>query len=355
MAPLSIARARQLLISSCSVVSRARTSPCCSGKAPDAASEVPGSCSLGWGIPSALARPEVPRPSFSSFWKDRPFGQSLLGYCLKPGCGLVKAAGLHGDVGQLVLGGEAAEVSTLATDERSKVPEVKRVQNAGSAGPQRKTFIECKQSKRVGNFARVKSSEDKRSDACRACLAALRKRRLGRDLDHLQLTVEEAWKRAKICRICNERKEARDFPVDSRTKDGLSSRCRGCKARLDEKSPNRAAEDIPQRCRRCWKVKLACEFYPNRKARNGLDSLCKSCSTLQRAHYRNQCSSVYIQRQTKLCTGCGITKQTSEFSVCRSTIDNLKNVCKKCAVDFERQRVARRHKKRTLEASQPSP
>jgi hypothetical protein len=183
MAPLSIDRARRLLLSSCSVdISRARTFSCCSPKTPDTASEASGSCSSGWGIPSALARPEVPRPSFSSFWKDRPFGQSLLGHCLKPGCVLVKAAGLHGGAGQLARKEATAAGQKLAIDEISEVPEVKPAQNAESAGPQWKTCIICEHLKRVGDFERMKSSADNRSDACRACLAALRRRR--RELDH---------------------------------------------------------------------------------------------------------------------------------------------------------------------------
>jgi hypothetical protein len=364
MAPLNVACARRLLLSSCSVVSRARASPCCSAKAPDAAQEVPTFvgliegggkllggqtvCSLGLGIPSASARPDVTVPS-------RHFGQSLLGFCLKPGCGFVKAAGLHGGAGQLVQDGVAAAASKLATDNISKVPKVKPVQVAGNAGPQWKTCIICEHSKRVGDFERVKSSEDNRSDTCRACMAALRGRRLDRELDHLQLTVEEAWKRAKICQACNERKEARDFYRSSTRKDGLRSRCRGCMSRLDEKRRTWAAVDIPQRCKCCNEVKLACEFNRKKQARTGLQRFCKSCSTLERAHYRNQYKSVYVQRQTKLCTNCGITKQTSEFSVRRSTIDNLYCFCKECAADYEMQRIARRHEKRTIEASQPSP
>jgi hypothetical protein len=370
MAPLSNACARRLL-SSCSVLSRrARTFPCCSAKAPDAASEVPAIggiiegggkhlggqivCSLGWGIPSALAKPEEPRPSVSSFWKDRPFGQSLLGYCLKPGCGLVKAAGLRGDAGQLVQDGAATEVSNLAADEISKVPEVKPVQNAESAGPQWKTCIICEHSKRVGDFARVKSSKDNRTDACRACLAALRGRRSGRELDHLQLTAEEAWKRAKICQTCNELKELRDFHMDSRRKDGLSSLCRGCMGRFNEKRPTRIAVDIPQRCKCCKEVKLACEFYPHRTARNGLQSTCKGCSYLELVSYRNQCSSEYVQRQTKLCTRCGITKQRTEFIIDRASIDGLHSYCKECSHGNLKQWRARRQEKRTIEASQSS-
>jgi hypothetical protein len=141
-------------------------------------------------------------------------GQTLLVYHLQPGCDVVKAAGLHGGAGQLVRNGAAAAGPNLATDEILKKPEVKPLQNVGNAGPQWKTCIECKHSKRVGDFARVTSSKDKRSDACRACLAALRGRRSGRELDHLQLTVEEAWKRAKICKTCNEEKELRDASGD---------------------------------------------------------------------------------------------------------------------------------------------
>jgi hypothetical protein len=370
MAPLSSACARRNLLSLCSIASRARMSPFCSAKAPDAAPEGPAfagfigegakllggrTVSLGCGIPSALPRPEVPSSLLSSFWKNLPLGQTLLGYHRQPGCGVVKAAGLHGGAGQLDLQrGVAAEVSKLATDDISKVPEVKPVQNAGYAGPQWKTCIECEQSKRVGDFARVKSSEDKRSDACRACLAALRRRRLGRELDHLELTVEEAWKRAKICHWCNERKEARDFYMDSIMKDGLSSPrrdpCRGCQARLNEKKPTRAAVDIPQRCKCCKEVKLACEFYPNKKARNGLLSMCKGCFSLEVASYRKQYSSEYVQRQTKLCIGCGITKQTSEFRGERAHIDGLYCYCKECVLGKQRQWRAREQEKRSIKA-----
>jgi hypothetical protein len=191
----------------------------------------------------------------------------------------------------------------------------------------------------------VKSSADKQSDACRGCLAALWKRRSSRELDHLQLTVEEAWKRAKIWHWCNERKEARDFCRDSRSEDGLSSCCRGCEARLDEKKRTRAAVDIPQRCTCCNEVKLACEFYPYKYARNGLQSMCKSCSSLEGASYRKQYGSEHVQRQTKLCTGCGIAKQTSEFAVRRASIDGLNCFCKVCYGGYQKQWRARKEGK----------
>jgi hypothetical protein len=365
MAPLSNACARRLLLASCSVVSSARNSFFGSAKAPYAAPEEPAfvgvieegakpctkllggrTVSLGWGTPSALPRPEVP-----SFWKNRPLGQTLLGYHRQPGCGVVKAAGLHGGAGQLVQDGAAAAEQKLATDEISSEPEVKPVQNAGYAGPQWKTCIICKHSKRVGDFNRVTSSKNKRTDACRACLAALRGRRSGRELDHLQLTVEEAWKRAKICSTCNEQKEARNFYTDTRRKDGLSSLCRGCRGRLNERRPTRIAVDIPQRCKCCNEVKLACEFNLDRTARNGLHSMCKGCSYFEAERHRTQYSSEYVQRQTKLCTRCGITKQTSEFSLRRASIDGLYCFCKECNGEGWR---AWRNKKRTIEASQSS-
>jgi hypothetical protein len=356
MAPLSNACVRRLLLSSCSLVSSARSSLFCSAKAPYAAPEEPAcvglieggaklcakllegrTVSLGWEIPSALPRPEVPSSFFSSLWKNRP-----LGYHLQPGCGVVKAAGLHEGAGHLVRSGAAAAEQKLATDEILKEPEVKPVQNAGYAGPQSKTCIKCEHSKGEGDFETVKSSKDNRSDTCRACLAALRGRRSGRELNHLQLTLEEAWKKAKICQTCNERKEARDFYTESRRKDGLSSVCRGCKARRNEKRPTRIAVDIPQRCKCCKEVKLACEFYPDKKARNGIQQKCKGCSILEVARYRKQYSSEYVQRQTKLCTGCGITKQRSEFYVERASIDGLYCYCRECD-------QARKREKRTTE------
>jgi hypothetical protein len=113
----------------------------------------------------------------------------------------VIAAGLHGGAGHLVQNGAAATGQNLTTNESAKASGGKAVQNSRNAGPEKKTCIECKHSKRVGDFQRTTTSEDKLTDACRACLAALRGRRSSRKLDHLQLTVEEAWKRAKVCRV----------------------------------------------------------------------------------------------------------------------------------------------------------
>jgi hypothetical protein len=140
---------------------------------------------------------------------------------------------------------------------------------------------------------------------------------------------------------------ARDFYRDSKRKDGLSSQCRGCMSRFNETRPIRIAVDIPQRCKCCNEVKLACEFYPNKFAVHGLQSMCKGCSNIiGRERYKNQCSSVYVRSQTKLCIRCGITKQRSEFWVERASIDGLYCYCRKCD-------QARQREKRTTKAHNP--
>jgi hypothetical protein len=130
--------------------------------------------------------------------------------------------------------------------------------------------------------------------------------------------------------------------MESRRRDGLSSVCRGCKSRLNEKRPTRIAVDIPQRCKCCKEVKL----NPDKKARNGFQQKCKGCSILEVARYRKQLGSEYVQRQTKLCTGCGITKQRSEFYAERASIDGLYCYCRECD-------QARKRQKRTTEARNP--
>jgi hypothetical protein len=91
---------------------------------------------------------------------------------------------------------------------------------------------------------------------------------------------------------------------------------------------------------------MACEFSPKKKARNGLQSMCKGCLSLKVASYRNEYNSECVQRQTKLCTRCGITKQKLEFSVQRLSMNGLKCYCKQC--DLERKR-----EKRTTEGHNP--
>jgi hypothetical protein len=131
MAPLSNACARRLLLSLCSVASSARNPLFCSAKAPYAAPKEPAFVGLieegvkpyakflggrlGWEIdPSALPKPEVSSSFFLSLWKNRPLPrQTLLACRLQPGCGVVKAAGLHGGAGQSVQNGAVAAEQNL--------------------------------------------------------------------------------------------------------------------------------------------------------------------------------------------------------------------------------------------------
>jgi hypothetical protein len=67
----------------------------------------------------------------------------------------------------------------------------------------------CQYSKMLEDFEETASTEDKRHEMCRACLATLRKMSRGEELYHLRLTPEEAWERAKTCRRCFRSKELR--------------------------------------------------------------------------------------------------------------------------------------------------
>lgn len=177
---------------------------------------------------------------------------------------------------------------------------------------------------------------DKLTDACRACLAALRGQRSGRELYHLQLTIEEAWKRAKVCEICREEKEVRDFFRDTSANDGTGSRCRGCRsngnARYRMATGSKAMTPLSVHCPCCGEVKVACEFSTSKQTSNGLQAICKPCfkEYMAERHKKTRNSELHIQRQWKLCSGCGKMKQRSAFATGRWSLDGLQHYCKTC-------------------------
>jgi hypothetical protein len=215
------------------------------------------------------------------------------------------------------------------TEPESGVPSV-----SNSSDPV-KTCNVCGCSKLLVDFEKTVSSVDKRTETCRACLAALKATLPGARSTalHLRLTPEEAWERAKICRVCKVTKELRDFTRDANSKDGTSYRCRSCGSKKDSVLALKSPIGTPQQCKQCNEVKPATEYHLNKRSSTGLQNVCKPCYRRRnndRYLRLRKSTRVFVQRQEKLCSACRKTKPVSEFYKDSAKIDGVLYQCKDC-------------------------
>jgi hypothetical protein len=199
--------------------------------------------------------------------------------------------------------------------------------NSARSNKQVKTCNICRYPKPLVDFEKTVSSEDERTEACRACLAAFRAMRPGLRVSpswHLKLTPEEAWERAKSCTKCRLVKELRDFGVGATYKNGIRSRCRSCASRDSGAQSAKVPVDTPQQCDNCNKVKQATEYYLRKMSPTGLQNTCKLCFLEnQRVRYVRLKASRKVSRHKKVCTVCAQTKSASEFYRKEESIDGL--------------------------------
>lgn len=293
----------------------------------------------------AAAMNPMPQPGSGRHVSLRP----LLKCQFSPPSGRTQIASVQGKAAGPVSEGQSSQgmakkhVGMSVGSEGIRVSGMAPIVDASTLGNPPKKCSVCGYSKPLVDFEDTVSSADKRTEACRACLAALRaKRRGGRELYHLKLTPEEAWERANICSKCGLRKEFRDFYRNKETKDGTSTICRSCRSIYDKALPVVLPVDTPQQCDKCNKVKPTTEYVRKKKSPNGLSNICKPCKREydKQRHTRLQASNVHIQRHEKLCTKCGKVKLTSEFPKNLVRIDGLHAWCNLCCIEEKRARRA---------------
>jgi hypothetical protein len=254
----------------------------------------------------------------------------------------VKAAGPVSE-GQSSQGMAEKHVGMSEGSEGIRVSGMAPIVDASTLGNPSKKCSLCGYSKSLVDFEDTVTSADKRTEACRACLAVVKaKRRGSRKLYHLELTPEEAWERAKICTKCGVKKGIRDFCGNRASKDGTTARCRSCKSNYDKALPGVLPVDTPQQCDKCNKVKPTTEYVRKKKSPNGLSNICKPCKREydKERHTRLQASNVHIERHEKLCTKCGKVKLTSEFPKNSVSVDGLHAWCNLCCIEEKRARRA---------------
>lgn len=205
-----------------------------------------------------------------------------------------------------------------------------------------KSCQQCQRSKLVGDFERSVSTADGRSDICRACLAVYRAQNLGKELFHLALPVDEAWRLGKTCGVCGVFKELRDFTRKVNRKDGVSLYCRNCESKRRSKI-DKPPVDSPQRCNMCMEIKAPTEFYIDRSKATGLSYFCRPCRKLSNLIYRSKKKeAAEVPRLEKCCRACGVVKQALEFHKDRSSSDKLDFLCKPCRITKNKEWQRRR-------------
>ena len=86
------------------------------------------------------------------------------------------------------------------------------------------------------------------------------------------------------CSHCRETKTASEFHTDCSRHNGLHSRCKPCKTRLNTHkgisyrlNMDRIPNNVLCRCTKCKAIKPASEFHSDRSKKKGIVSACKDC------------------------------------------------------------------------------
>lgn len=196
----------------------------------------------------------------------------------------------------------------------------------------------CRQAKLHVDFD-IQKKIHMRRDECRACLAVVKLKNLGREMHHLGMSVEQAWLHARRCRKCGYVKELRDFGREASKPQGVRPYCRAC---LTERNQNlvEVPVDTPQSCRRCGEVKPADQYNRSKTTSTGLSTLCKECQKkrYREGYARMKLAGSHLDRKVKTCSICKLQKPASEYYKHFVTIDCLRSSCKACHASLKAKR-----------------
>jgi len=141
------------------------------------------------------------------------------------------------------------------------------------------------------------------------------------------------------CSVCGEFKTFDLFYKRKDSKYGIEGLCKVCKN--DRKngrreSLNKVVCDLTnstQVCRVCKVSKKFDEFVKDKSRKNGITTLCKACKReayVNKPYIRENKREIDLINSTQKCAVCGKTKSFDLFTVNKSKLNNLDNVCKEC-------------------------
>ncbi|GAA2261672.1 recombination endonuclease VII [Streptomyces ruber] len=126
---------------------------------------------------------------------------------------------------------------------------------------------------------------------------------------------------AKVCTRCKWELPVAAFARDKNRRDGMQVRCRKCVAeygaahyrrrRESEGKEVREKADVPaghKLCRTCGEIKPHSEWHRNATASDGLSTRCKTCRAAQsrRDHLKRQCGITEAERDELIASQGGV-------------------------------------------------
>jgi hypothetical protein len=165
-----------------------------------------------------------------------------------------------------------------------------------------KRCTKCKRWKELSEFNKDRARKDGLKVYCKSCNKAyvIKRRRKSKKPVRDYLRYEDRHRvirgfKEKLCSRCKQWKYYSEFYKSSRTKDGLSFRCKECSNKATSKPYNpkkknvrrymryedrhRIIDGVKQKyCRHCKRWKNEDKFYKDRGKKDGLNDRCKKCS-----------------------------------------------------------------------------
>jgi hypothetical protein len=226
-----------------------------------------------------------------------------------------------------------------------------------------KRCTKCRNWKELSEFCRDSARKDGLRIYCKSCnktYALKRYEKIKKSIrDYLRYEDRHRVIRGlkeKLCSRCKQWKYYSDFHKNSRTKDGLSFRCKECKSKCTEhkqknerkylrcEDRHRIVNGIKQKlCTKCGKWKAENEFSKNRSSKDGLNSSCKECShkatskpykaikSMRRNMRYEDRHRVINGVKKKYCRKCKRWKKEDKFYKDKGKKDGLNDQCKKCS------------------------
>lgn len=205
-----------------------------------------------------------------------------------------------------------------------------------------KRCYRCKKELHINSFRKNNRSNDGFSASCKECLNELgaenRKRRR-----EMLITLAE-----KTCKRCLFKKSAKEFGLNSDTKDGLHRNCRSCMQKMEltfsERKRKREQKGYTQPpdkkvCSACGQEKPIYDFCSKLTAPTGFSGICKACKRSQLSRLRKQNPNyTLVARNNQLLSDYGISledfnklslEQKGFCSICSENLPLVVDHCHK--------------------------
>lgn len=150
--------------------------------------------------------------------------------------------------------------------------------------------------------------------------------------------LKEKLKKTKLCCTCRKTLCISEFHIAKRTSDGLSLRCKECRAEYSlakrKAKPYTQPPDTKQ-CPECQITQPSSNFWRNPTRKDGLNNICTPCA---KKHVEIKTNKEKIVPVEKACFKCKIVKSIDEYTIRNRNLDGHDGKCKACSSIYHAQR-----------------